>query len=100
MTAINPTPWKPFNRHDFTMAMTVTRREVRDSFRDWRIMIPIVILTLTFPFLLTIAAREMLSFVNEFGAELIVRQLLPFLLLIVGFLPMSFSLVIALECDI
>ena len=30
-------------------ALIITRREVRDSFRDWRILAPIVILTLVFP---------------------------------------------------
>ena len=35
-----------FTRHDLRMALIVTRREVRDSFRDWRIIIPIMLLTL------------------------------------------------------
>ncbi|MCC7209456.1 MAG: hypothetical protein IT323_19255, partial [Anaerolineae bacterium] len=30
-------------------ALIVTRREMRDSFRDWRIMLPIFMMTLVFP---------------------------------------------------
>ncbi|MGH2537250.1 MAG: ABC transporter permease [Candidatus Promineifilaceae bacterium] len=78
-------------------ALTVTRREVRDSLRDWRVIIPIIILTLVFPALATFTARELFRFTARFDATLITERLVPFLLLIVGFFPMSFSLVIALE---
>jgi hypothetical protein len=30
-------------------ALIVTRREMRDSLRDWRIMLPIFMMTLVFP---------------------------------------------------
>lgn len=86
-----------FTRHDLRMALIVTRREVRDSFRDWRIIIPIVLLTLFFPGLMNFTAGRLLGFVGQFGADLIAERLIPFLLLVVGFFPMSFSLVIALE---
>ncbi|MDX1614751.1 MAG: stage II sporulation protein M [Candidatus Promineifilaceae bacterium] len=86
-----------FDRHDLRMALIVTRREVRDAFRDWRIIIPIIILTLVFPGLATLTARAALNFTQRFGAELVTERLVPFLLLVVGFFPMSFSLVIALE---
>jgi len=42
-------------------------------------------------------ARRLIGFVEAYGAEIIATQLIPFLLLVVGFFPMSFSLVIALE---
>ena len=86
-----------FTRHDLRMALVVTRREVQDAFRDWRIMIPIVLLTLFFPALMNFTAQRLVSFVEGYGAEIIANQLIPFLLLVVGFFPMSFSLVIALE---
>ncbi len=95
MTSATVSPF--FNRHDLSMALLITRREVRDSFRDWRIIIPIVLLTLVFPALATFTARLLFNFTAQFGAELIGDRLIPFLLLIVGFFPMSFSLVIALE---
>ena len=90
-------PRTPFSRHDVRMALYVTRREVRDSFRDWRIMIPIILLTLAFPVLMNFTAGRLLGFVSGYGAEIIATRLIPFLLLVVGFFPTSFSLVIALE---
>ncbi len=88
---------KPFSRYDVRMALFITRREVRDSFRDWRIIFPILILTLIFPALAIAVARMVFGFTERYGASLIGEQLVPFMLLIVGFFPMSFSLVIALE---
>ncbi len=85
------------NKTDWQMALVITRREVRDAFRDWRIIIPIFLLTLAFPALMNFTAGQLISFVEQYGAEIIATQLIPFLLLVVGFFPMSFSLVIALE---
>ncbi|RMG97697.1 MAG: hypothetical protein D6706_08235 [Chloroflexi bacterium] len=82
---------------DLHMAMVVARREIQDSFRDWRIIIPIILLTLAFPALMNFTAGRLLNFVRQYGAEILGNQLVPFLLLVVGFFPMSFSLVIALE---
>ena len=85
------------SRNDMRMALVVTRRELRDSFRDWRIIIPIVALTLIFPALMNFAAERIMAFLLEFDSEVIGDRLIPFLLMIVGFFPTSFSLVIALE---
>jgi uncharacterized membrane protein SpoIIM required for sporulation/ABC-type transport system involved in multi-copper enzyme maturation permease subunit len=78
-------------------ALVVTRREVRDQFRDWRIIIPIIVLTLIFPWLMNFTARQLVNFVESYGAPIIGDRLIPFLLMIVGFFPISISLVIALE---
>jgi uncharacterized membrane protein SpoIIM required for sporulation/ABC-type transport system involved in multi-copper enzyme maturation permease subunit len=78
-------------------AWLVARREIRDQSRDWRILAPIVMLTLFFPLLMNFAARAAVDFVNRYGAPLIGERLIPFLLLVVGFFPISISLVIALE---
>lgn len=75
----------------------ITNREVRDQFRDWRIIFPIIGLTILFPFLMNFTASQMLGFVNQYGAAIIGERLIPFLLMIVGFFPISVSLVIALE---
>ena len=75
----------------------IVRRELRDTLRDWRMVTPIVLLTLFFPVLMTWTASVAQNFVNRFGTPLIGERLIPFLMLIVGFFPMSFSLVIALE---
>jgi uncharacterized membrane protein SpoIIM required for sporulation len=84
-------------RQQLSPALIVTRREVRDQFRDWRIIFPIVILTVFFPGLMNFTASQAVSFVERYGAPLIGDRLIPFLLMVVGFFPISVSLVIALE---
>jgi len=78
-------------------ALIITRREVRDQFRDWRIIIPIIVLTLFFPLLMNFTADLVINFVQRYDARIIGDRLIPFLLMIVGFFPISVSLVIALE---
>lgn len=78
-------------------ALTVTRRELRDTMRDWRIVIPIILLTLVFPVIMNFTAGAAQDFVQRYGAQIIGERLIPFLLMIVGFFPISFSLVVALE---
>jgi len=84
-------------RHLLGTSFVITRREVKDQFRDWRIIFPIVILTLFFPGLMNFTARAAVRFVSNYGAPLVAERLIPFLLMIVGFFPISVSLVIALE---
>lgn len=84
-------------REELRPALVVMRREIKDTLRDWRLVAPIVILVTIFPFLANFTASRGLNFVNQYGAELIIERLLPFLMLVVGFFPSTFSLVIALE---
>jgi len=82
-------------------ALIITRREVRDSFRDWRIIIPIFLLTLVFPILANLASSiftsllERSSDFEDTGA--VIDTFLPLMPMLVGFFPVSISLVIALE---
>lgn len=78
-------------------ALSIARREIRDQLRDWRILAPIILLTLFFPLLMNFTARSAVSFVERYGADVIGDRLIPFLLMVVGFFPISISLVIALE---
>jgi ABC-type Na+ efflux pump permease subunit len=78
-------------------ALVITRREVRDNLRDWRIVIPTLILTLIFPFLMDFTSRAATNWVSQFSDPILVERINPFLLMIVGFFPISFSLIIALE---
>ncbi len=87
----------PTWRYTLSNALIITRREVRDSFRDWRIITPIIILTFGFPFVAQFLAGKFLNFVSDYGAEIVGERTIPFLLMIVGFFPISISLVIALE---
>jgi uncharacterized membrane protein SpoIIM required for sporulation len=84
-------------RGSLRTALVITRRELQDSFRDWRIVTPIIILTLIFPFLMDLTSRWATNWVSQFTDPILVEQLNPFLLMIVGFFPISFSLIIALE---
>lgn len=78
-------------------AWIVASREIRDQLRDWRILAPIGLLTLFFPLLMNFTARTAVDFVNRYGAPIVAERLIPFLLMVVGFFPISISLVIALE---
>lgn len=84
-------------RQEVSGALVITRREVRDQLRDWRIIFPIIILTVFFPGLMNFTAERAVAFVERYGAPIIADRLIPFLLLLVGFFPISVSLVIALE---
>jgi uncharacterized membrane protein SpoIIM required for sporulation/ABC-type transport system involved in multi-copper enzyme maturation permease subunit len=78
-------------------ALVITRREVRDSLKDWRIVVPVVALTLIFPFIMDFTSRWATNWVSQFTDPILVERLNPFLLMVVGFFPISFSLIIALE---
>lgn len=78
-------------------ALIISRREIRDQFRDWRIIFPILGLTIFFPFLMNFTTAQVLNFVNRYGASIVGERLVPFSMMIVGFFPISVSLVIALE---
>ena len=78
-------------------AWIITRREVSDQLRDWRIILPVFLLTIFFPALMNFTAGQITGFVERYNAPLIGERLIPFLLMIVGFFPISVSLVIALE---
>ena len=57
-------------RYTLSNALIITRREVRDSFRDWRIIAPIIILTLVFPSLAQFIAGRFSNFVADYGADI------------------------------
>jgi uncharacterized membrane protein SpoIIM required for sporulation/ABC-type transport system involved in multi-copper enzyme maturation permease subunit len=76
----------------------LTWRELRDYLRDWRILFPIFTLTLLFPLVMRFVTGYLeASFYERWGAEGVTTRLLPLMLLLVGFVPISISLVIALE---
>ena len=81
----------------FRLVLALIRREMRDTLRDWRIVMPIVVLTLFFPVLMSFVADMALDWAAKYGAPIVGEQMLSFLLMVVGFFPISISLVIALE---
>jgi len=84
-------------RESVRLVAILVRREIWDTLRDWRMVIPILILTLLFPAAMSFAADAAVHWVAQHGAAILGQRLMPFLLMLVGFFPISFSLVIALE---
>jgi len=81
----------------FAPVWLVTKRELRDQLRDWRILFPLIVLTIVFPLLMNEVARSAVEFVGRYGGTLLVDRLVPFSVLIIGFFPITISLVVALE---
>ena len=75
----------------------VAWRELRDQLRDWRMIFPLITLTLLLPFLADLGAQAAMNFTAKYGTPLIAERLVPFLLMVVGYFPITISLVIALE---
>ncbi len=72
----------------------ITRRELRDTLTDWRLLTPLGLLVLALP---TLIAGALGLFVNFVQQDAVVVPIIPFLILLVGFLPAGFSLILALE---
>ncbi len=81
----------------FAPVWLVTKRELRDQLRDWRILFPLIVLTLLFPLLMNEVAKSAVEFVGQYGGTLLIDRLVPFSVLIIGFFPITISLVVALE---
>jgi uncharacterized membrane protein SpoIIM required for sporulation/ABC-type transport system involved in multi-copper enzyme maturation permease subunit len=80
--------WRP--------AWIIARREILDVLRDWRQVVPSVLLALGFPLLMDFSAKQALDFVAQYGGTVAGERFIPFLLLMVGFFPVSASLYTAL----
>ena len=75
----------------------VAGRELKDQFRDWRVLMPMLILVFCFPVLMNEFAKQTVDFLNQYNANLILERLVPFSIMIIGFFPITISLVVALE---
>ena len=75
----------------------LSKRELQDQFRDWRILFPLLVLTFFFPLLTNAFAGRVIDFMNRYGGDLILDRMVPFSILIIGFFPVTVSLVVALE---
>lgn len=84
-------------RRNWQSIWMVARREFVDQFRDWRIVVPMVLLVSLFPFIADDTTRQAINFMNRYGGDLILDNLIPFVVLVIGFFPLSFTLVVALE---
>jgi len=84
-------------RHNYSTIWMVAQREFTDQFRDWRIVVPMFVLVTLFPFIADDTTRQAVNFMNRFGGSIILDHLIPFVVLVIGFFPLSFTLVVALE---
>ena len=84
-------------QRDLSAIWMVAQREFTDQFRDWRIVVPMILLVTLFPFIADDTTRQAIGFMNRFGGDLILDNLIPFVVLVIGFFPLSFTLVVALE---
>lgn len=75
----------------------IAGRELKDQLRDWRVLMPMIILVLCFPILSNEFAKQTVDFLNQYDANLILERLVPASILIIGFFPITVSLVVALE---
>lgn len=85
------------HRCDLELPWVIARREILDTIRDWRQVVPMALLALGFPLLMDFSADRALEFVGRYGGEVMGDRFVPFLLLIVGFFPVSASLYTALS---
>jgi hypothetical protein len=64
-------------RRNLEAVWMVARREFVDQFRDWRIVVPMVLLVSLFPFIADDTTRQAINFMNRFGGDLILDNLIP-----------------------
>ncbi len=81
----------------FSMALTITWRDLRDQLRDWRMVLPMAMLAIFFPILMQIGLREIVEYLGKYMIGRNTAPMTPFLMLVVGLFPTTMSLVIALE---
>jgi len=55
------------------------------------------IMVALFPFIADNSTRQAINFMNRFGGDLILDRIIPFVVLVIGFFPLSFTLIVALE---
>lgn len=77
-----------------TPSLIIIRRELTDVLTDWRVLVPMSVLTFALPLALTGGVRFAVGFVPE---AQVLASLVPFAALLVGFVPASFALISALE---
>ena len=78
-------------------AWIVARREMSDVLSDWRIVAPALLLVVVFPLLMVLMTAQGAPFLARRVAGFSVAGLVPFVTMIVGFFPVSFALMMALE---
>ena len=79
------------------LALVITRREVKETVTDWRIMVPMLTLALLFPIILVAGTDIGLPYLEKIDPNLAGEKAILFGATMAAFFPVSFSLIIALE---
>ncbi|HMA35763.1 MAG TPA: ABC transporter permease subunit [Chloroflexia bacterium] len=84
---------------DWAGAQLVARREIDDLLSDWRILGPALLLVVVFPILMVIMSAEGRIYLlhHPGSVSFSIVTLIPFAMMLIGFFPVSFSLIIGLE---
>lgn len=77
-----------------TPTRVIIRRELDEVLSDWRVLLPLSILTFVIPWALVGGTQFALNFVED---QRNLGRLVPFAALLVGFVPASFALITAIE---
>lgn len=78
-------------------ALAIARREVKDTFTDWRVLVPMFTLALLFPAILVAGMNIGLPYMHQVDTTLAAEKAALFGATMAAFFPISFSLIIALE---
>ncbi len=79
------------------LALGLTRREVRETMTDWRLLLPMGTLALLFPGIMVLGMHIGLPYVSQIDPTLAESKASLFGAIMSAFFPTSFSLIIALE---
>lgn len=80
-----------------TTFLAVTRREVKETVTDWRLLIPMLTLALLFPGILVAGMDVGLPYLDRIDPQLAGEKASVFGATMAAFFPISFSLIVALE---
>ncbi|MCL5074497.1 MAG: stage II sporulation protein M [Chloroflexi bacterium] len=78
-------------------AVIISERDIREAAAGWRSLVPLALLAVVFPVLLVLGMQSLQPLLRELNLFSDLSKIFPFLALMIGFLPSSFSLVFALE---
>lgn len=79
------------------LALAITRREIKETLTDWRILVPILSLAFLFPLILVGSMNVGLPYMKQVDPILAQEKAVLFGATMAAFFPISFSLIIALE---
>lgn len=80
-----------------TAALIIAEREFKEAITDWRTLMPMVVMAVLIPIVILIALQIGVPMALRGDPQAVAYTIGPFTLLMVGFFPASYSLLLALE---